>query len=300
MDPKPHYSRIRYILIVVLAFNWIVAFAKIIYGFLTKCTSMTADGFHSFSDGISNVIGLIGIHFACQPKDENHPYGHKKYETFFSLGIAAALFLVCFELLKEGIKRLLHPVTPNIDTLSFIIMLLTLGVNYFVMRYENKQGKILKSDILVSDSLHTRADIFTSLSVIVTLVAIKLGFPILDPIATLLIALFITNAALDILKNSSKILCDTIVIDEKKIIGIVLSVKGVKNCHKIRTRGRPDDINVDLHVQVSPDMRVDESHQICYMIEEAIKKNIPEVTDVVVHIEPIKDRLTGPEGFLFS
>ncbi|MFZ2603768.1 MAG: cation diffusion facilitator family transporter [Candidatus Omnitrophota bacterium] len=289
MDPKPHYSRIRYILIVVLAFNWIVAFAKIIYGFLTKCTSMTADGFHSFSDGISNVIGLIGIHFACQPKDENHPYGHKKYETFFSLGIAAALFLVCFELLKEGIKRLLHPVTPNIDTLSFIIMLLTLGVNYFVMRYENKQGKILKSDILVSDSLHTRADIFTSLSVIVTLVAIKLGFPILDPIATLLIALFITNAALDILKNSSKILCDTIVIDEKKIIGIVLSVKGVKNCHKIRTRGRPDDINVDLHVQVSPDMRVDESHQICYMIEEAIKKNIPEVTDVVVHIEPIRD-----------
>ncbi len=289
MDPKPHYSRIRYILIVVLILNWIVAFVKIIYGFLTKCTSMTADGFHSFSDGISNVIGLIGIHFACQPKDENHPYGHKKYETFFSLGIAAALFLVCFELLKEGIKRLLHPVTPNIDTLSFIIMLLTLGVNYFVMRYENKQGKILKSDILVSDSLHTRADIFTSLSVIVTLVAIKLGFPILDPIATLLIALFITSAALDILKNSSKILCDTIVIDEKKIIGIVLSVKGVKNCHKIRTRGRPDDINVDLHVQVSPDMRVDESHQICYMIEEAIKKNIPEVTDVVVHIEPIRD-----------
>lgn len=289
MEQKHHYSRIRYILIVTLTLNWTVAFIKIVYGLLTKCASMTADGFHSLADGTSNIIGLIGIHFACQPKDEDHPYGHKKYETFFSLGIAAGLFLVCFELFKEGIKRLLHPVTPDINISSFIIMLLTLGVNYFVMRYENKQGELLKSDILVSDSLHTRADIFTSLSVIATLVAVKLGFPILDPIATLLIALFIAVTAFDILKNSSKILCDTIVIDEKKIIGIVLNVKGVKNCHKIRTRGRPDDINVDLHVQVSPDMHVDESHQICYKIEEAIKKSIPEVTDVIVHIEPIRD-----------
>ena len=224
--------------------------------------------------------------FACQPKDEDHPYGHKKYETFFSLGIAALLFLVCFELLKEGIKRLFNPVTPEINTASFIVMLVTLGINFWVMNYEHKKGRALQSDILVSDAMHTRADIFTSISVIITLVAIKLGFPLLDAIATLLIALFIAHTAFDIIKGSSRILCDTVVLEERRVIDIVLGIKGVKNCHKIRTRGRPDDIYVDLHAQVSPSMQVDEAHRVSYAIENAIKKGIPEVTDVVVHIEP--------------
>jgi divalent metal cation (Fe/Co/Zn/Cd) transporter len=83
------------------------------------------------------------------------------------------------------------------------------------------------------------------------------------------------------------VLCDTAaILDIKKIGDIVLGIRGVKNCHKIRTRGRPDDIHVDLHIQVNPDMHVDHAHKISYAIEEAIKKGIPEVTDVVVHIEP--------------
>jgi len=284
---QKHYNRIRYILIIVLALNWLVAFAKIIYGFTSRCASMTADGFHSLADGTSNIIGLIGIHLACQPKDIDHPYGHKKYETFFSLGIAALLFLVCFELLQEGVRRLVKPVTPDITPISFSIMLITLGINFWVMRYERKKGELLKSDILVSDSLHTRADILTSLSVIITLIVIKLGFPILDAIATLMIALFIAHAAFEIIKGSSRVLCDSVVLDNKRIVDIVLNIKGVKTCHKVRTRGRPDDIYVELHVQVSPDMHMDEAHKISYAIEEALKKDIPEITDVVVHMEPI-------------
>ncbi len=284
---QKHYNRIRYILIIVLALNWLVAFAKIFYGLISRCSSMTADGFHSLSDGTSNIIGLIGIHLACQPKDVDHPYGHKKYETFFSLGIAALLFLVCFELLQEGIKRLTNPVTPDITPVSFTVMLVTLGINFWVMRYERKKGELLKSDILISDSLHTRADILTSISVIITLIVIKLGFPILDAIATLMIALFIAHAAFEIIKGSSRVLCDTVVLDNKRIVEIVLSIKGVRTCHKIRTRGRPDDIYIDLHVQVSPDMHMDEAHKISYAIEEALKKGIPEITDAVVHMEPI-------------
>lgn len=282
-----HYKQIKAILILILALNWAVAFAKIFYGFMTKCASMTADGFHSLSDGTSNIIGLIGIRLASQPVDKDHPYGHKKYETFFSLGIAALLFFVCVELTQEGIRRLIHPVTPQINIASFIVMVSTLAVNIFVMNYEYRKGKFLRSDILVSDSLHTRADIFTSLSVIVTLVAVKLGFPLLDPLATFLIVLFIAYAALKIIRDSSRVLCDTVVMDEAKIVGIVLGIKGVKTCHKIRTRGRPDDIHVDLHVQVSSDMHMDVAHKVSYDIEEAIKKSIPEVTDVVVHMEPI-------------
>jgi len=287
LNISEHYNRIRYVLILVLALNWIVAFAKIIYGLLSRCNSMAADGLHSLSDGASNIIGLIGIHFACQPKDIDHPYGHKKYETFFSLGIAALLFIVAFNLAREGINRVYNPINPRVDIISFAVMLVTLGVNLAVVRYEKQKGKELQSDILISDALHTKADIFTSLSVIVTLIVIKLGYPIIDPIATVLIALFIAHAGYDIIKESSRVLCDTAaILDVKKIVDTVLSIKGVKTCHKVRTRGRPDDVHIDLHVQVNPDMHIDNAHKISYFIEEALKKEIPQITDVVVHMEP--------------
>jgi len=284
---QAHYNQIKRILIWILVLNWAVAGTKILYGLLTHCASMTADGFHSLADGASNIVGLIGISLASQPRDADHPYGHKKYETFFSLCIAGLLVIVCLNLIEEGIRRLYHPVIPQIDAISFIVMVVTLSVNLLVMKYEYKKGKILQSDILVSDSMHTRADILTSLSVIVTLVMIKLGYPILDPIVTIIIALFIARAAFHIVQQSSRVLCDTaVIIDVKRIVDIVLSIEGVKTCHKIRTRGRPDDIYIDLHVQVNPGMHIDKAHKISYMIEETIKKNIPGVTDVVVHMEP--------------
>jgi len=281
------YRSIKLILLLVLALNWTVALAKIVFGLLSRCSSMTADGFHSLSDGASNIIGLIGIHFACQPVDKDHPYGHKKYETFFSLGIAMMLFLVSFNLIEEAIRRMHNPVVPRIDIISFVVMLVTTAVNLWVMRFERKKGETLQSDILLSDAMHTKADIFTSLSVIITLVVIKLGFPLLDPIATILISLFIARAGYQIVKQSSSVLCDAaVILDVKKITDIVLGVKGVKTCHKVRTRGRPDDIYVDLHVQMNSNMHIDDAHKISYAIEGALKKGIPEITDVVVHIEP--------------
>jgi cation diffusion facilitator family transporter len=284
---QQHYSSIRKVLLLVLVLNWLVALAKIFYGLFSRCESMAADGFHSLSDGASNIIGLIGIHFACQPIDRDHPYGHKKYETFFSLGIAAILFVIAFNLAKEGMSHIFEPANPRVDIKSFIIMIITLIINLMVMNYERKKGEGLRSDILISDAMHTKADIFTSLSVIFTLIVIKLGYPILDPIATIIIALFITHTGFDIIKQSQAVLCDTAaILDVQKISDIVLGIKGVKTCHKIRTRGRPDDIYVDLHVQVHADMHIDNAHKISYAIEEAIKKNIPEVTDVVVHMEP--------------
>ncbi len=284
---QSHYKRIRSILIWVLCLNWAVALAKIIYGLLSRCESMTADGFHSLSDGASNIVGLIGIHFACQPTDKDHPYGHKKYETLFSLGIAAMLFILSFNLIKEGLNHIGNPATPRVDIRSFLIMAVTVAVNFWVMHYERKKGELLRSDILISDSMHTKADIFTSASVIIALIVIKLGYPVLDPIVTIIISLFIAHAGYDILKQSSAVLCDTAaILDVKKITGIVLGIKGVKTCHKIRTRGRPDDIHIDLHVQVNADMHINQAHKISYAIEQAIKKGIPEITDVVVHMEP--------------
>jgi cation diffusion facilitator family transporter len=282
-----HYSKIQQVLWTVLFLNWAVALAKIVFGMITHSSSMTADGFHSFSDGASNIVGLVGVAFAARPKDTDHPYGHKKFETFFSLGIAFMLGLVCFELVQEGFRRLNNPGILNVTIYSFIVMIVTMTVNIMVMNYERGRGKILQSDILISDAMHTKADILTSCAVIVSLIASKLGFPILDPITTLVIALFIAHAAYEIIKDGCRILCDeTVIKDISKIKSIVLTVNGVKACHSIRSRGRQDDVNLDLHVHLDPNLSLERAHKISHDIERTIKTSFLEVSEVIVHIEP--------------
>ncbi|MDP8259443.1 MAG: cation diffusion facilitator family transporter [Candidatus Gygaella obscura] len=286
-DENQHYAKIKRILLVILLLNWAVAAVKIIYGLITGSHSITADGFHSLSDGASNIIGFIGIHIASQPKDSEHPYGHKKYETLFSLFIAFMLFIIAINLLRQSIPRLSNPIIPKINLFSFIIMLTTFVINIFVVKYESKQGNLLKSDILTADAIHTKTDLLITSSVFVALIAIKLGFPIMDLVIAILISIFIAKSGIKIVKSSAAILCDTQSIeDTKKVSNIVLSVRGVKSCHKIRSRGRKDDIYLDLHVQVEPNMPIDKAHQISNKIETLIKDKLDGVTDVIIHLEP--------------
>jgi cation diffusion facilitator family transporter len=296
LNPEERYRKIRWTLVLVLVLNWGVAAAKLLYGWLTHSASMTADGFHSFSDGSSNIIGLIGIWIASRPVDKTHPYGHKKYETLTSIGISILLFLVCFNVVREAIFRFLHPVTPQVSVSSFLVMGVTLAINIAVMIYENRVGIALKSDILVSDALHTRTDILTSSSVVVTFIAIKLGFPIFDPVTSLLIGGFIAYAAVEILKEGSRVLSDGVAIPFEAIERVVLAIRGVKECHQIRSRGRGDDIHIDLHVLVDPEMDVHRAHHLSYAIENKIKRDFPGVTDVVVHMEPLEKKEDKNKG----
>ncbi|MFH1779310.1 MAG: cation diffusion facilitator family transporter [Candidatus Omnitrophota bacterium] len=280
------YVSIRNILIWVLVLNLSVALAKIIYGHITNSLSMFADGLHSLSDGSSNIIGLIGIFIAARPKDIGHPYGHRKYETLTSMGIAILLFLIAFNIIRGSIDRFFHPLIPDVNYLSFIVMVVTLMINIGVMIYEYNKGKELKSDFLVADSYHTASDIFASILVIVSLISVKMGFPIADLIAGVIIALLICYVGIDILRHSSRVLCDYVAMEAKELEEAILNMPGVVGCHRIRTRGRPDDIHVDLHITVNRDMAVGRAHEISTAIEKGIRERFPGVTDVVVHIEP--------------
>jgi cation diffusion facilitator family transporter len=280
------FKKIRQILVIVLLFKWLVAFSKLIYGLLTKSASMAADGVHSFADGASNIIGLVGIWAASKPIDEDHPYGHRKYETIATLGIAFMLFLASFDIIKDGVLRLFHPVVPEVNIASFIVMICTFIVNITVMKYEFNKGKELCSDILICDSMHTKSDIFVSLAVIVTLISTKIGFPIIDTIIALVIGCLIAKAGYEVLKKSSIVLTDGEAVEKTKIREVVKDVKGVKAIHKIRTRGRDDDIHVDLHIMVDKDMPVKDAHCLSHEISALLKVKISGVTDVIVHVEP--------------
>lgn len=287
-----NFKRIKQVLWIILFANLLVAVFKIVIGSMIKSASMTADGFHSLTDGTSNIIGLIGINFASKPEDEEHPYGHKKFETLAGLFIAGMLLFIGGKIIYSAAVRFVNPVMPNITLESLITLIVTLGINIFVSTYEYNQGKKLKSNILMSDSLHTRSDIYVSIGVIFTLVCVKLGLPpVMDPIASLVVSGFILHAAYEIFKSTSDILVDSAVIDTNRVREISMEFKQVKGIHKIRSRGCENDIYIDMHLLIEPDMSVEESHELIHGIEKKIQNEIDENIQIIAHIEPFYDNI---------
>ncbi len=287
LDRSDRARQISTVLWVTLVLNLAVAVLKVLWGLATRCMAITADGVHSFSDGASNVIGLIAIRIAGHPADRDHPYGHQKFETLASVVLAFMLTVVAFGIMRESIVGFLEKRTPEVTPASFFLMAFTFIVNLFVVWYERKKGRALQSDLLISDSWHTVTDVFVTLGVFAALAAIQFGVPGADSVFSFAIAIVILVTAFLILKHSMDVLVDRAVIETGQIEKIVRAVEGVRDCHEVRTRGRKDSVYVDLHVLVDDRMTVIDSHHLANIIEHNVREGIPGVCDVVVHIEPI-------------
>ncbi|MDT7042819.1 cation diffusion facilitator family transporter [Candidatus Nitronereus thalassa] len=277
---------IRFILVAVLVLNLGVALAKLGYGWLTQSLSMQADGFHSLFDGISNVMGLIGMTLAAHPPDRLHPYGHKKFETLASAGIAVMLIGTCGYVGWRGIQAFFHPQIPHVTGFSFGIMLVTMAINAGVTTWEQRRGKALQSEILIADSYHTASDLLVSFSVLVSLAAVRFGFPLADPIIALIIAAVIAWTAFSIIREVTHSLADQIRLDPKEVKPVVLQVPGVLHCHSIRTRGLAHHIFIDLSIQVEKGLPIEQAHAIAHDVEDQLKGHFEGIEDVVVHLEP--------------
>ena len=280
--------QVKRVLWQILGVNLLVALAKIAVGMFTGSISMIADGFHSTLDGSSNVIGLIGLSIAARPPDEDHPYGHQKYETFATLSIGLLLLLASWNVLKSAITRLIEGGAPEVTILSFAVMIVTLGINWLITRYESKKGREFKSTILMADAAHTKSDIFVSLSVLVGLTAVKAGWLWVDAAAALLIMGFIAHTGWQIIRRASNILADSAVVDTQAVEQIALSVDGVLSCHKIRSRGADGATYLDLHIQVDGQMSLEAGHELGHVVQDRLKEQLG-ISDVIVHVEPPVD-----------
>lgn len=292
-------KEIKKILILILIANWAVAGLKILLGTLIKSGSMTADGFHSLSDGASNIIGLIGMKMASKPVDADHPYGHRKFETLASLVIAAMLFILGGKVILDAIPRFSNPVMPEVTPASLAVLFVTLAVNIFVAVWEYKKGKSLGSPILKSDSMHTRSDIFVTIGVLITLIGLSLGLPaIVDPIASLIVAGFILKAAYDVFCGTSSVLVDQAVMEVEVLRAIAMEFPQVRDVHKIRSRGSEMDLFLDMHVMVDPCTSLEESHRLMHELEARYRQRLEgRVKEAIVHIEPWHPERQGfPHG----
>jgi len=280
------YQEIHFVLKSVLFLNLAVALAKLGWGLWSHSVGMQADGFHSLFDGISNIIGLIGISLAVQPPDRLHPYGHKKFETLTAAGIAVMLIGTCTYVGWRGIQALTNSTLPQVTGVSYGVMIVTMVINAGVTKWEKRKGRELKSDVLIADSCHTASDLLTSLSVLLGLFAVHLGYPLADPIIALIIAGVIAWTALTILRDVTHSLTDQIRLDAAEVRAIVMTIPGILDCHQIRTRGLTNHIFVDLSVHVNPGLPIEQGHDIAHQVEETLKAQFEGVEDVVVHLEP--------------
>ena len=285
VDP---FQGIRTVLWVTLWLNLIATLAKLVAGYWTGSLSLIADGYDSVFDSASNVVGLIGIGIAAQPADSRHPYGHRKAETLTSLVIAMMLFLTTWELIGSAIQRLRDPslISGEVNVWSFGALAVSICIHLVVVRYELGKGRQLHSDVLIADAMHTRADVFVSISVVAGLIVVRLGYPLADPIMALVVAAFIAKIGIDIIRQASSTLMDEVAVAADELERIVMSVPGVISCHRLRTHGHETAVMADLHIRVEPTMTTDQSHAIAHEVERRLRGQAPTVRDVVIHVEP--------------
>jgi cation diffusion facilitator family transporter len=276
-----------WVLWIIMGLNFGVALFKIVIGTIANSGSIIADGYHSLSDGSGNIVGIVGLSIAGRPIDNSHPYGHKKFETISSMIIGMLLFVVGSKVAYNAILNIIHPKTPAISILSFVVMISTLIVNIFVVIYERSQGLKLSSDVLVSDSEHTKSDVLITCGVILTMILLRFGVPpIIDGLVSLLISGFIFKASYEIFTEATKTLTDSAVLSSEEIYEVTMSCEEVKECHKIRSRGRKDEVYIDLHVMVIPDMKVSEAHALQHKIENVLKSKFGSQISTIIHVEP--------------
>jgi cation diffusion facilitator family transporter len=280
------YSEVNRVLYRVLFLNLLVAIAKIALGYFTGAVSILSDGFHSLTDSASNVVALVGVSVARRPPDANHPYGHRKYETMASLGILVFLVVVLVEVLSAAADRFVNGGTPQVFPAGIALMVVTLIINLFVVSYELREGHRLNSEVLRADAKHTRSDVLTTGAVLGALIGVWRGYPLLDPMAALLIAGFIGHACWSIAQEASRILSDEIVIAEEDVRVVVQSVQGVIGCEKIRTRGSADYAFLDLHLWLDGDMPLQAAHATSHVVKDRLMAKFSQLADVVIHIEP--------------
>ncbi len=292
------YSEVSRVLYRVLWLNLAVALVKIALGYSTGAVSILSDGFHSLTDSASNVVALVGISVARRPPDANHPYGHRKYETMASVGILVFLILVLVQVLTSAADRLISGGTPRVFPEGIGLMAVTLVVNVLVVAYELREGRRLKSEVLKADAKHTRSDVLTSGAVLGALLGVWWGYPLLDPMAALVVAGFIGHACWSIAQEASRILSDEIVMPEEDVRAVVQAVPEVLGCEKIRTRGPADHVFLDLHLWLAPETPLKDAHATSHTAKDLLMARFPQLADVVIHIEPppgdLRNRDPGP------
>lgn len=283
------YEEATKVTLISIMWNVILTFIKILGGILGKSNAMIADGLHSASDIISSIGVLIGNKIAKTPNDKEHNYGHEKAETLVSFLLSMLLIGVALKISLNGVNSLLHLEDVQVPTfLPLIISVISIGIKEYQYRITIKVANKINSPSLKADAWHHRSDALSSVAAFIGIGGSLLGFKALDPIATVIVGLFVAKVGLDIFKDAINELMDYS-IDEKyesQIISIANCTDGVLNIGELRTRKHGSVAYVDLTICVNKDLTVLQGHEIANKLEISILEELQIVKGITVHVEP--------------
>ena len=278
---------VRRVLGGLLIANIAVVVAKTAIGMLAGSLAVIGDAVHSSVDAVYNVLGLVVVRVAARAPDEDHPYGHGKFETLGALAIVVFLSITCFELVRSAIGQLIaggHVI--RMTDVGLALLLATLATNILVAWYENRRGQELSSELLIADAAHTRTDVFITIGVLIGVLFSRQGHTWVDPVVAIVVALLIVRVAFQILSRAVPVLVDERAIPEPRIRESAQAVKGVKSAYGIRSRGGNTGVRyAEVTIAVDSSANVADAHAIADAVEERLKKDL-ELEAVTVHIEP--------------
>lgn len=275
--------------------NAVLMVIKIAMGLWGHSDALVADGVHSLSDFATDFIVLVFVGLAYRGADSDHPYGHGKYETFAALLIAAVLLVVAVGIGWSGIeaigRSLRGEALPRPDLLTVPVAILAIGSKEWLYRYTLNQGRKIDSQSLMANAWHHRSDAISSIATLIGVtVAHFLGveWRILDPIASVVIAIFIAVSALEIARPSVNELLEISLPPETvdRLSRAIMSVPGVKDFHQLRSRRNGHAFLVECHIKVDPDITVTQGHAISTAVEIALRAILGPDSIITVHIEP--------------
>ncbi|MFK5951137.1 MAG: cation diffusion facilitator family transporter [Methylococcales bacterium] len=288
-------ARVTYVGALINIFLTII---KIGVGIVGQSASLIADGIHSLSDLISDLFVIIAIKLGSREADQDHPYGHRRFETMATVLLGIGLIAVAAGIGWDAIEHILHPITlmtPSKETLG--IAFISILANEWLFHYTKRAGEKTRSKLLLANAWHHRSDAFSSVVVVIGIGGVLLGFSMADAVAAVIVAIMIAKMGLGLVWESINELVDSALPEEmvREIRKVIKQTPGVQSIHLIRTRRMGEDACVDTHIVVNARISVSEGHMIGDTVRDRLKAEFDDVTDVLVHIDPEDDEFK--EGY---
>lgn len=291
MRKEQRLKETRKVLFLILILNWVIATIKVTVGLMSNSTAVLSNGLESYADGASNIVGIIALKFCLAPVDEDHPYGHGKFETFATAVIGSLLLFAGYKIFRESLSKILNyvinGVVPEVsfEPILIVVLSLTLLANIFIVSYELKKGKELKSSLLIADAQHTKTDLVATSVVILSCFLTNI-FHMFDPILSLVISIYIFKTAFDIFSDISQVFSDHSRVEKKFIQERVKNYPEIIDAHNIRSRGMSNQIFLDFHLNMNKDLTLLEAHRITELLEKDIFESNEDIIDITIHMEP--------------
>ncbi len=263
---------------------------KIVAGVLGQSSAMIADGFHTLSDIISSIVVFFGLKIASKKADKKHPYGHDKYELIFSKVLSSLLIITGLVIGYESFNKLIAKDFSKPGSIAIFAAVLSIIVKEIMFRFTIKTAKEIKSLSLEADAWHHRSDVYSSIATFLGILGARYGYPILDPILALVVALLIIKVGLDIYMESVSGLVDEAADKEmiENIKDCVLSIEEIKEFEDLKTRKFGSKVYIDIDIKVDGQMTVEEGHEIAKKLHDKVEEKYSDVKHIMVHVEPYK------------